>query len=250
MARHRRGQPLLHRIRHADHAIPAGGDADHSSVRARRLVHLRGVAAATLPRHTRPSGQHAGSGAQARDRYGRQPPGAPGSARRVPAIRRFPQQPHDRASLALDRRLLGIVRFFGKQGAAELLPFPAWAAKRVRRLFHRFRLRARRRRDHLQPAERPAGLLPDRRARKPHRQGADQYRAGPGEARPGCDQRHLLHELPRQGHAAEGGSGPRLCAEQHRAAEGCARRHRGDFPGQGRLFRCCRSRTWNASSRP
>ena len=208
----RGSQPLLHRIRHADHArscrrrrgrpfpscAPTGS---HSSPRSRRST-----TTSLACRKTRRS--WSASSASTR----RQSPGASCRTRRLPAVGRLPQQPHDRAAFALDRRLLGIVRFRRQQGAAELLPLPARAAERLRRFLHRLRLRARRRRDHLQPAERPAGLLPDRRARQPPGQGADQHRAGPLAARPGGDQRHLLHELPRQGHAAERRPGPRLCA--------------------------------------
>ncbi len=85
---------------------------------------------------------------------------------------------------AIARRLLEELRLQAQRGNRQPVPPPARPDVH-RQPVHRPGLRARRRRDHLQPAQRPAGLLPDRRQGQ-----ADRRRADRGRQRRPEDLRH------------------------------------------------------------
>ena len=113
--------------------------------------------------------------------------------------------------------------FGGNTGRQNLFAFPLGPAEA-----QRGRLPARRRRDHLQPAQRPASLHAGRRQGPAHRQGADRNRQRPEPARPGGGQRPVVHVVSLPRHDRQGGPGPRPRGKEQ---EGLFPRRAGHDPG-------------------
>ena len=199
----------------AERPVRPGGT--RAAGRARRLVHRHGVPAAAVPHAPATAGRTPATWSG----------GSTSTSRRTSQDDKLARAGFTTSGVSKHNRLVErhergygaywkSYDFKSDDGTANLIGFPLGPALRGQRV-RRPGLRPRRRRDHLQPAQRPARLHAGQQQGPAHRRGADRGRPRQGrDVRLGCGgQRPVVHGLPRPRHE-QGLQGRR--ARRHAAA--------------------------------